>query len=109
MGEPGFRKKSVSNISIYAPIMENVSTGDPNRYKEIKGELQISKVFRNALLPVIFVAAWFLYKLAFVSAAVTVLFLFVFFAISFHYRALRSLRAYRWYIEKKEVARGAVN
>ena len=98
-----------SNISIYAPIMENVSTGDPNRYKEIKGELQISKVFRNALLPVIFVAAWFLYKLKFVPAIVTVLLLFVFLAISFHYRALHSLRAYRWFVEKKEVARGAVN
>jgi hypothetical protein len=89
--------------------MESVSTGDPNRYKEIKDELQISKVFRNALLPMIFIAAWFLYKLALVSAIVTFLFLFVFFAISFHYRALHSLRAYRWYVEKKEVAKGAVN
>jgi len=97
------------HISIYAPIMEKVSTGDPNRYKEIKDELQISKVFRNALLPMIFIAAWFLYKLAFVSAIVTLFFLFVFFATSFHYRALHSLRAYRWYVETKEVAKGAVN
>lgn len=97
------------NVSIYAPILENVRTGDPDRYKEIKGELQISKVFRNALLPMIFITTWFLYKLAFVSAIVTLLFLFVFLAISFHFRALHSLRAYRWYVEKKEVARGAVN
>ena len=85
------------NISIYTPVMEALRTSDAELRSDVKTELQISKVFRNALLPGLILTGWFIYTRAYMIGILALLMVVVWAAISFRYRASHSTRAYRYY------------
>ncbi len=87
-------------IPIYDPVITALLSGKPELSKRVANELEVSKAFRNALLPVLFLGGWSLYSGTFVSTFVFLILLLVFVAISFKYRALHSVRAYRWYVDE---------
>jgi hypothetical protein len=83
-------------ISIRKPALEKLRKGDAELYKEVKSELENSKSFRTALLPVIFLGGWFIWNKEPVPALVAVTAFVVLVELSFRARAGHSLMTYRW-------------
>ncbi len=85
-----------SNTAIYGPVFQRLKSTDAALYESLQAELQNSKSFRNAVLPVLFLAGWFFSQGSWVPGLVATMALITLLELSFRSRASHALEAYRW-------------
>ena len=88
-----------TKTNIHLPTLDRLKSKNSQLHKEVESELENSKAFRNAVLPVIFLLGWFAYTGSIGPALVSLVALIAFVELSFRGRAQHALKAYRWLVE----------
>jgi hypothetical protein len=84
--------------SIYKPIVGTLKKESLASYQVIEAELENSKAFRSAVLPLLVLAIVYLLNRSWSPALVATLAFVAVLELSFRYRANHALEAYRWFV-----------
>ena len=86
--------------NIYKPILDRLKQGDAARYDVVAAELENSKAFRSAVLPLLALAIAFVLRRSWSPALVATLAFMSVLELSFRYRANHCLEMYRWFVNR---------